>query len=210
MRAWVVPLVVSSLAAAEELPVTSPSETVDIQRAAESAQPAPDQLEEPLAFEPRLRFGVGSWAGGGSLRLFSGGYIGGSAHVGIQFDDHLAVFVSAQVMALSLLFLNSILGTGSVMIERTFFDHLSLGIGGGVMGGAIAAWECRTCGASPTLAVNVPVRIAYNFIKDIHLRHRFYVAADGGLGFPLLGNLLPRPAMLPCFYVGFGLGYAMM
>jgi hypothetical protein len=196
-----------ALIAALSLSAAEPTQPAQSEAASSSAQ-----IAEAPVFEPRLRFGVGSWAGAGGLRIFQFGYMGASIHAGVQFDDNWAVFIIAQGMwAFLIVYPAEFMGTASVMLERTFFDHVSVGIGGGIVGNA-AEETCSRClgPSSPNLGFNVPLRLAYNFGTDVHQRHRCYLAVDGGVGFPLAGAGLRGPTLFPGFYAAMSLGYVAM
>jgi hypothetical protein len=104
------------------------------------------------------------------------------------------------------------------MIDRTFFDHLSLGVGGGVV---VNALLCAFPGGGKCalrtgqfFGFNMPLRLAYNFGETATTyarRHRFYLALDGGLSLGLGSFPGSRPISTePGAYVGFGLGYTAM
>jgi hypothetical protein len=160
---------------------------------------------------PRLRFGAGPWGGFGVMVGGEGG-AGFSAHVGDQLNHDWAIFGIVQGGTAVILYL----ATVSVMVDRTFFDHLSVGVGGGLVANALhcgfGGGKCAAA-AGEYLGVNIPLRLAYNFGETATTyarRHRFYVALDGGLGVMLGGSHGPSTSLTPGAYVGFGLGYTAM
>src|SRR5581483_7614305 len=115
-------VVVSSVAAAQQAPP-------DVGVAASA--PAVEKRVDAT----RLRIGFGLWGGGGVMPAPVAG-AGLSVHVGVQLNHAWALFalVQAQTMLLTSL------ATASFVAERTFFDHLSVGIGAG------AITTNRSCG----------------------------------------------------------------
>jgi hypothetical protein len=162
---------------------------------------------------PRLRIGCGYWGAGGAMGLAQGGALGASFHAGVQFSHEWAVFFIAEGATIIVTNLAAL----SIMLERTFFDHLSVGAGGGaVINGVACAFpggaDCRLR-TGAVLGVNVPMRLAYGFGQTSATyarRHRFYLALDAGVGLSLAPTNRVAEPLSPGLYVGLGLGYTAM
>src|SRR4051812_12488866 len=91
------------------------------------------QLPAPEAVrldEPRLRFGVGYWFGGGNLGTEVGGMggVGFTLHAGIQLNDHFAFYMETQASTLLVLGI----AQQSALAELTLNDCVSVASGVGL------------------------------------------------------------------------------
>ena len=167
----------------------------------------------PLGFlrgrfpEHRWRFGVGYWFGAGPVGISGTGGVGAQVRGGLQLSDAWAGFIQLQASTQTI----TGLASGSVMVERSFFEGLlSAGVGVGVAG----TWASSSAGSGSTqggVGLGVPLHLAVLLGPDAafdHRRQRFFIAGDGWLG-GVLSSTDPTVSALG-WYLGVGIGYEMM
>lgn len=171
--------------------------------------PCPGATEAPRASASRrLRFGIGSWAGIGSLPANVGndiafGLLGFTVQGGVQIDDRFGAVLLVQGATIALSSVFSL----HALADFTFEHTLSVGTGIGLAGGHISgAFRSEAL----SVALGVPLRFTLTPGGDPGAnprRHRFFIALELFGGMSVAGY---EPPLRPQGQFALSLGYVMM
>lgn len=170
---------------------------------------APDEVAkpEPQPVAPstgsRLRLGVGFRSAGGTANGFD--MLGFSAHLGVQANDHVAVYGLLQGGAS--------LGSASfgiaAMAEVAPLDWFAFGLG---LGTTTVTMQGQPASLTPlgATAFGLPARLTFMFGRSVdpgQYRNRFYVAVDSFMG---VRPFAPTSIESFVWSAGLSLGYQLM